>query len=253
MWRSRWVHPPVITAILGSFAHRKNSKDILFRMMSNSHAEPGLHVPSITAQNDPNETNVHRDVKESPYSYSCIFACGDYIRGDIVLYELRCKIELQRGDVLLFSDSWFIITMKKLKGPGTQYWHSCKTIWTITGFASAQMGASRHPGEHDNLALSYRSLGQTKWGSAAARADAGDPEASTWTGLEQGNEDRRWERAVASQEMQIWIPYIYCLILKTLTMYNLSPTQLQWSHLPSLTSSSSLYTWQMNFQEECHW
>ena len=66
--------------------------------------------------NHPNETNVHRDVKESPYGYSGVFACGDYIGGDIVLYELRCKIELRPGDVLLFPDSLIHHNNEKAEG-----------------------------------------------------------------------------------------------------------------------------------------
>ena len=61
------------------------------------------------------ETNVHRDVKESPYCCSCVFACGDYIGGDIVLYELRCKIE-SPGDVPLFPDSLIHHNNEKAEG-----------------------------------------------------------------------------------------------------------------------------------------
>lgn len=55
--------------------------------------------------NNPNQTEVHRDVKESQFGYSCVVSCGDYTGGDIVLYELHCKMEMVPGDLLLFPDS----------------------------------------------------------------------------------------------------------------------------------------------------
>ena len=54
---------------------------------------------------NPKHTNLHRDVKESPYGYSCVIACGDYIEGDLILYDLGCKIQLNPGDILIFPDS----------------------------------------------------------------------------------------------------------------------------------------------------
>jgi len=33
--------------------------------------------------NNPNQTNIHRDVKESQYGYSCVISCGDFTGGDL--------------------------------------------------------------------------------------------------------------------------------------------------------------------------
>lgn len=55
--------------------------------------------------NNPNQTEVHRDVKESIYGYSCVIVCGDFSGGDSVLWDLRMIIEMEPGDMLLFPDS----------------------------------------------------------------------------------------------------------------------------------------------------
>ena len=55
--------------------------------------------------NNPNETEIHRDVKESQYGYSCIVSCGNYTGGDLILYDLGHILEIVPGDLLLFPDS----------------------------------------------------------------------------------------------------------------------------------------------------
>jgi len=55
--------------------------------------------------NDPWSTNIHRDVKESRFGYSCVASCGDYTRGDLILWDLGIKVELLHGDLFLFPDS----------------------------------------------------------------------------------------------------------------------------------------------------
>lgn len=54
---------------------------------------------------DAERTNVHRDVKESQYGYSCIVSCGDFTGGALILYELECVLEMETGDMVLFPDS----------------------------------------------------------------------------------------------------------------------------------------------------
>jgi hypothetical protein len=54
---------------------------------------------------DPPAGNIHRDVKESQYGYSCIAVCGDYEGGDLILWDLAIKIQLVPSDLLLFPDS----------------------------------------------------------------------------------------------------------------------------------------------------
>jgi hypothetical protein len=66
--------------------------------------------------NNANETTLHRDVKEVRDSYSCVIACGDYMDGDLILYELHCKIELQSGDILIFPDSLIHHMNEKAEG-----------------------------------------------------------------------------------------------------------------------------------------
>jgi hypothetical protein len=39
--------------------------------------------------NDLEQTEVHKDVKEAQYRYSCIFSCGKYTGGSLVLHDLK--------------------------------------------------------------------------------------------------------------------------------------------------------------------
>jgi len=55
--------------------------------------------------NNPNQTEAHRDVKESQYGYSCVLSFGDYTGGALVLFELGIIVEMEPGDLLLFPDS----------------------------------------------------------------------------------------------------------------------------------------------------
>jgi hypothetical protein len=65
---------------------------------------------------DADQGNMHRDVKESPFGVSCAIACGDFEGGDLILYELCCKIEMKSGDIVLFPDSLIHYTNEKVKG-----------------------------------------------------------------------------------------------------------------------------------------
>jgi hypothetical protein len=60
--------------------------------------------------------NVHRDVKESQYGYSCIVCCGNYTGGDLILWDLGIKIELRPGDLFLFPDSLIHHSNEAVKG-----------------------------------------------------------------------------------------------------------------------------------------
>jgi len=54
---------------------------------------------------DPEETQIHRDVSESQYGYSCVVCCGEFSGGAVVLHDLKHVIEMEAGDMLLFPDS----------------------------------------------------------------------------------------------------------------------------------------------------
>jgi hypothetical protein len=55
--------------------------------------------------NNPNQTVIHRDVKEALYGYSCILSCGDYTGGALILYDLKLVLEIASGDMILFPDA----------------------------------------------------------------------------------------------------------------------------------------------------
>ena len=55
--------------------------------------------------NKANQTEAHRDVKESLYGYSCIIAAGDFRGGALVCYELGVIVEMEPGDIVLFPDA----------------------------------------------------------------------------------------------------------------------------------------------------
>lgn len=65
---------------------------------------------------DTDEGEMHRDVRESPYGFSCAIACGDFEDGDLVLYELRRKLEMRAGDIVLFPDSLITHRNEKVRG-----------------------------------------------------------------------------------------------------------------------------------------
>jgi hypothetical protein len=89
---------------------------------------------------DADETTIHRDVKESRYGYSCVFACGDYTEGNIILYELECKVELRPGDMLLFPDS--IINHNNEKAYGKRKSIVCFTQENVQDYWARKY---RHP------------------------------------------------------------------------------------------------------------
>jgi hypothetical protein len=59
-----------------------------------------------TGQEDaPVETEAHQDVQEAKYGFSCLCPFGQYVGGALVLWELRCIVELQPGEMLIFPDA----------------------------------------------------------------------------------------------------------------------------------------------------
>lgn len=65
---------------------------------------------------NPNQTEAHRDVKESLYGYSCVIAAGEFTGGALVLYELGMIVEMEPGDIVLFPDA--LITHKNEPAQG---------------------------------------------------------------------------------------------------------------------------------------
>jgi hypothetical protein len=55
--------------------------------------------------NSPDQTQIHRDVKESIYGYSCIISTGDFTGGALILWDLKLILEMAPGDMVLFPDS----------------------------------------------------------------------------------------------------------------------------------------------------
>jgi len=55
--------------------------------------------------NDPNQTNIHGDPSEALYGYSCLVSYGNYIEGELILYDLEIILELKAGDIILFPDA----------------------------------------------------------------------------------------------------------------------------------------------------
>jgi hypothetical protein len=65
---------------------------------------------------DADEGEFHRDVRESPFGFSCAIACGDFEEGHLVMYELGFVLEMKPCDIILFPDS--LITHKNTKVKG---------------------------------------------------------------------------------------------------------------------------------------
>jgi hypothetical protein len=64
----------------------------------------------------PEETEAHKDVKESQYGYSCIFVGGNFEGGAVVLYELKATVEMAPGNILLFPDALITHRNKEAEG-----------------------------------------------------------------------------------------------------------------------------------------
>jgi predicted 2-oxoglutarate/Fe(II)-dependent dioxygenase YbiX len=60
---------------------------------------------NVGSLENPVQTEVHRDVGESPFGISCLTAFGDYGGGGVILWEAQLIVELQAGELLLFPDS----------------------------------------------------------------------------------------------------------------------------------------------------
>jgi predicted 2-oxoglutarate/Fe(II)-dependent dioxygenase YbiX len=96
-----------MSAILGAVAPGVFKDFQLYSLPKEAQRQCGAWAACVinNGGNNPNQTEVHCDVKESQFGYSCVVSCGDYSGGDIVLYDLHCKLELLPGDLLLFPDS----------------------------------------------------------------------------------------------------------------------------------------------------
>jgi hypothetical protein len=63
------------------------------------------YAVNVGSENAPVETEVHRDVGESPFGMSCLSAYGNYRGGEVVLWEAELIIDLRPGDLLFFPDA----------------------------------------------------------------------------------------------------------------------------------------------------
>jgi hypothetical protein len=107
-----------MSAILGGLAPRVFKDFQLFPLPKEAQRACGAWAACVVNDggNNPNQTNIHRDVKESRYGYSCVISCGNYTEGDLILYELGCKIQMRPGDMLLFPDSLIHHNNEKAQG-----------------------------------------------------------------------------------------------------------------------------------------
>lgn len=65
---------------------------------------------------DPVQTEPHRDVKESKFGYSCIVTAGDYTGGAVICHELELIVELDPGFCFFFPDSLITHSNEKVTG-----------------------------------------------------------------------------------------------------------------------------------------
>jgi hypothetical protein len=107
-----------MTAILGGVAPGVFKKFQPYTLPSDAERACGAWATCVinNGGKDAAEGNMHRDVRESPFGYSCAFACGEFEEGDLVLLELRLKIEMKCGDIFLFPDSLVTHMNEKVNG-----------------------------------------------------------------------------------------------------------------------------------------
>jgi hypothetical protein len=65
---------------------------------------------------DADEGDFHRDVRESPFGFSCAIACGDFEDGHLIMYELGVMLQMKSCDITLFPDSLITHKTTKVKG-----------------------------------------------------------------------------------------------------------------------------------------
>jgi hypothetical protein len=107
-----------MTAILGGVAPKVFKEFQRYTLPSDAERACGAWATCVINNGGKNaaQGNMHRDVRESPFGYSCTIACGDFEEGDLVLYELRLKIEMKCGDIVLFPDSLVHHMNEKVNG-----------------------------------------------------------------------------------------------------------------------------------------
>jgi hypothetical protein len=88
---------------------------------------------------DADEGEFHRDVRESPYGFSCAIACGDFEEGDLIMYELGVVLQMKPCDIILFPDSLITHKNTKVKGRRKSVVPSRKRTCLIIGHAFFQM------------------------------------------------------------------------------------------------------------------
>ena len=141
-----------MTAILGGLAPRVFKEFTQYPLPNDARRPCGAWSACAVNNggNDPDETKVHRDVKESRYGYSAVFACGDYTGGDIILYQLRCKIEMQPGDILLFPDSLIHHNNERAEGSRESivaFTQDNMNDYWVRKYRIHKRGVSRHAGK----------------------------------------------------------------------------------------------------------
>src|SRR5437763_10176412 len=73
---------------------------------------------AINVQQDDSsvQTEIHRDVKERPFTPSCLCPIGDFRGGDLILWELHAVVELRPGDLFFFYDSLIHHSNEEVEG-----------------------------------------------------------------------------------------------------------------------------------------
>jgi len=60
---------------------------------------PGMTI-NQGCEDEPVETNPHKDSTDAFYQNSCLYACGEFNGGDVIFWELESVLEMESGDAL---------------------------------------------------------------------------------------------------------------------------------------------------------
>jgi len=60
---------------------------------------PGMTI-NQGCEDEPVETNPHKDSTDAFYQNSCLYGCGEFNGGNVIFWELECVLEMKSGDAL---------------------------------------------------------------------------------------------------------------------------------------------------------
>lgn len=75
----------------------------------------------VINQNQRQAGEPHRDMEDASHGYNCVIPYGDWVGGDLVLWELNRRVELREGEALIFRGSLITHSVWRIEPGGTRH------------------------------------------------------------------------------------------------------------------------------------